>query len=80
MPVPLPSLRLKTMRRAQQDIEYLYLLAGQKQWDRAAVRRAIAAYANEPDAPVLTFATMDAAKQFQLRSAVAATIIGSMSP
>ncbi|GEM_PF-1864914 len=77
---PLPGLRLKTMRRAQQDIEYLYLLAGQKQWDRAAVRRAIAAYANEPDAPVLTFTKLDAAKQFQLRNAVAATILGSTSP
>lgn len=77
---PLPSLRLKTMRRAQQDIEYLYLLAGQKQWDRAAVRRAIAAYANEPDAPVLTFTKMDAVKQFQLRNAVTATILGSVAP
>ena len=46
-------------RRAQQDIEYLHLLAGQKGWDRNLVRQAIAAYADDPAAPVLLFDEAD---------------------
>ena len=76
-PGPLAGLRMKVARRAQQDIEYLYLLAGQKGWDRDRVRQAIAAYADDPEAPVLEFAKMTAEQQFELRQAVVATILGS---
>jgi hypothetical protein len=34
---PVASLRLKALRRAQQDVEYLNLLAGAKGWDRMQV-------------------------------------------
>lgn len=74
-PGPLPSLRLKTMRRAQQDIEYLFLLAGQKGWDRNLVRQAVAGFADDPSAPVLNFTKLSADRQRELRQAVAATIL-----
>ncbi len=74
-PGPLPGLRMKVARRAQQDIEYLHLLAGRKGWDRARVRQAIGAYAEDPDAPVLQFGKMTAEQQFELRAAVVATIL-----
>jgi hypothetical protein len=40
---PVASLRLKALRRAQQDIEYLNLLAAAKGWDRAQVGAALGA-------------------------------------
>ena len=78
-PAPLPGLRMKVARRAQQDIEYLYLLASQKGWDRDLVRKAIAVYADDPAAPVLEFTKMSAERQFEMREAVVATILGSSS-
>jgi hypothetical protein len=74
-PAPLPGLRMKVARRAQQDIEYLHLLAKQKGWDRNLVRKAIAAYADDPAAPVLEFTKMTAEQQFELRRVVVATIL-----
>jgi hypothetical protein len=38
---PVASLRLKALRRAQQDVEYLNMLAANKKWDRAQVAAAI---------------------------------------
>lgn len=38
---PVVSLRLKALRRAQQDAEYLRLLAAAKSWDRAQVAAAL---------------------------------------
>jgi hypothetical protein len=76
-PGPLAGLRMKVARRAQQDIEYLHLLAGQKGWDRDRVRQAIAAYADDPAAPVLEFSKMTAEGQFEMRAAVVATILDS---
>lgn len=76
-PGPLPGLRMKVARRAQQDIEYLHLLAAHKGWDRALVRKAIAAYADDAAAPVLEFAKMTPEQQFQLRESVTATILAA---
>lgn len=69
------SLRIKTMRRAQQDLEYLHLLAGLEGWDRALVRQAIAKYANDSAAPVLIFDDLSAETVFEMRQAVAETIL-----
>lgn len=38
---PVASLRLKALRRAQQDVEYLVLLAAARKWDRAQVAAAL---------------------------------------
>ena len=38
---PIASMRLKALRRAQQDVEYLVLLAKQKSWDREQVGSAL---------------------------------------
>ena len=67
-PGPLAGLRMKVARRAQQDIEYLHPLAAKKGWDRGRVRQAIAAYADDPEAPVL---------EFEMRQAVVATILSN---
>ncbi|MHC4715780.1 MAG: hypothetical protein ACYS5V_02315, partial [Planctomycetota bacterium] len=74
-PGPLAGARLKIIRRAQQDIEYLHLLAGAKGWDRHRVRRALSRYADDPSAPVLTFGKMNLDRWFELRKALAATIL-----
>jgi len=39
---PLASLRLKALRRSQQDVEYLALLAAKRGWDRAQLAAALA--------------------------------------
>ena len=41
---PLPSMRLKVQRRAQQDIEYLNMLAKVANWNRDLVTRALAVF------------------------------------
>lgn len=38
---PIATLRLKALRRAQQDVEYLTLLAQAKRWDRAQIGAAL---------------------------------------
>ncbi|RKY01973.1 hypothetical protein DRP77_08665 [Candidatus Poribacteria bacterium] len=39
---PLASFRLKALRRGQQDVEYLNLLASKRGWDRDQIARAVA--------------------------------------
>jgi hypothetical protein len=70
-PIPLPGVRMKVLRRCQQDVELLMLLAAAKGWDRPRVRAALAPYADDPAAPVLTFNKLTFDKMLQLRSAVA---------
>jgi len=71
----LPGLRLKLLRRAQQDIEYLNLLAGCKGWDRDQVIQALSAWADTPDASDgLTFWKLSERQAAELRDAIAATI------
>lgn len=71
----LPGLRMKLLRRGQQDIEYLNLLASRKGWDRDQVIRALSAWADTPDAPDgLTFWKLSEQRAAQLRDAIAATI------
>ena len=74
-PGPIASVRLKLTRRCQQDIEYLHLLAGCKGWDRHRVRRALMAYSDDPDAPLLTFGKLTLAKMDELRRRVIATVL-----
>jgi len=73
-PGPVAGARLKLIRRAQQDIEYLHLLAGCRDWDRARVRAAVSRYADDPSAPILTFNQLSLDKWIELRNALAATI------
>jgi hypothetical protein len=73
-PVPLPGLRMKVLRRCQQDVELLTQLAVAKGWDRPRVRSALAAYADDPAAPVLTFNRLTFDKMLQLRVALARTV------
>ena len=70
------GVRLKAIRRAQQDAEYLNLLAAKKGWSREKVRRALAAFADDPSAYVLRFNKLSAERVFELRRAVAAALIG----
>jgi hypothetical protein len=76
-PVPLPGVRMKVLRRCQQDVELLMQLAAAKGWDRPRVRAALAAYADDPAAPVLTFNRLTFDKMLQLRAAVTATVGGA---
>ena len=62
------------MRRAQQDVEYLNLLAAKKGWSRGRVRRALAAWADDPDAPTLHFTKLTAERLFELRRSLARAI------
>ncbi|HYF49216.1 MAG TPA: glycoside hydrolase domain-containing protein [Planctomycetota bacterium] len=71
----LPGIRMKILRRAQQDMEYLNLLAGMKGWSRDGVIEALRPWADNPESVTgLSFTKMDAAKLAKLREAVAATI------
>ena len=72
-PGPIAGVRLKVLRRIQQDMEYLHLLAAKPGWNRSAVRQALSAYADDPQAPVLSFTKLSLEKLEELRRAVAAT-------
>lgn len=74
-PGPLPGVRLKLLRRAQQDIEYLNLLAARPGWSRDAVRRALTPFADDPDAPLPTFDRLAAPRARELRRTVVATLL-----
>ena len=74
-PGALPGLRMKVMRRCQQDIEYLQLLSAAKGWGRDVVRQAVAAYADDPAAPVLMFKKLTPDQADQLRATVARTLM-----
>ena len=66
------SVRMKQMRRGQQDIEYLAYLAGRSGWSRGAAARALAQrYA---DAGGDSYSGMNELKFFQLREDIAATL------
>ncbi|MCD6364887.1 MAG: hypothetical protein J7M14_03340, partial [Planctomycetes bacterium] len=69
------GVRLKTLRRCQQDFEYLNLLAQCKGWDRHRVRSALAARSNDPKAPVLQYTRLTSSDWADLREAVVATIL-----
>ena len=72
---PIASVRLKLMRRVQQDIEYLHLLAGQPGWDRSRVRLALAEYADDATTPVWTFDRLTVSQWLAVRERVLATIL-----
>jgi hypothetical protein len=74
-PGPIAGVRLKIARRCQQDMEYLNLLAGRRDWDRDRVRQAVRGFADDPDAPLLRFDKLSAARLFELRRRVVATIL-----
>ena len=76
-PGPIAGARLKILRRCQQDVEYLHLLARSAGWDRPRVRRALMKYADDPSAPVLRFNKLTLDRWIELRKAVAATIVAS---
>ena len=71
----LPGLRMKLLRRGQQDVEYLNLLAHCRGWDRDQVIQALAVWADAPDtATGPDFSRLSPEGAAQLREAVAATI------
>jgi hypothetical protein len=72
---PVAGLRLKGIRRAQQDVEYLMLLTAKAGWSRSRVRRALAPWADNPGAVTLTFNNLSATRIRELRGAVAAELM-----
>jgi len=71
----LAGMRMKILRRAQQDIEYLNLLAAQKGWGRDGVVEALRPFADDPEAvDGLKFTKLSAEKLARLRQSVAAAI------
>ncbi len=74
-PGAIGSVRLKFLRRAQQDVEYLQLLAGTKGWDHGRVRKALEGYCDDPGQPVWSFGKLSADKADELRRRVIATIL-----
>lgn len=72
---PLPSVRMKAVRRAQQDIEYLHLLAASPEWTRGRARQALREYADAPEAPHLSFEYLTLDRIHQLRRAVVHEIL-----
>ncbi len=76
---PMASLRLKALRRAQQDVEYLVLYARSGGWDREQVAAAVApllhlegtyAQRDSEDAGVYRFGALNAAEFAELREAL----------
>jgi hypothetical protein len=76
LPLPIASVRMKIMRRCQQDIEYLHLLAGTAGWDRPRARRALLPLSDQPDSPVLSFSRLSSQQWLQLRQDLMATLAG----
>ena len=75
---PIAGLRMKAMRRAQQDIEYLNLLASCKGWDRDQVVNALSKHADNPEGHSgFTFSKLSEEDLNRLRESVAATIDAS---
>lgn len=73
-PGPLPGVRMKLLRRCQQDIELLQLLATAKGWDHARVRAALAPAADDPSALVFSFRKLSSDRMNQLRAALLETL------
>ena len=63
------------MRRAQQDVEYLMLLAASNGWSRSKVRQALAGWADDPEAETLTFKNLTVGRIMDLRAAIAAELM-----
>ena len=76
-PGALPGLRMKIMRRAQQDIEYLQLLSQAAGWTRDTVRQALATYADDPAAPSFMFKNLTPERADAIRAAVVQTLLGA---
>ena len=74
---PIAGVRLKAIRRGQQDIEYLNMLTAKKPWSKAKVRKALAAWADNSRAPVLTFRNLSVDRLFQLRGALQTALKGN---
>ncbi len=72
---PIAGVRLKGIRRAQQDVEYLMLLSAKKGWSRSRVRQALAGWADDPGAVTLTFNNLSAGGIRGIRRAVAAELM-----
>ena len=72
----LAGVRLKVIRRAQQDVEYLNLLAARPCWSREAARKALARWADDPQSPRLSFGKLTVAELFSLRRALATAVSG----
>jgi len=72
------SVRMKQMRRGQQDIEYLMYLANSPGWDRSAVTRALRARYADPSGD--SYNGMNDEDFFKLREDVAATIEAASKP
>lgn len=67
----LPGVRLKMIRRAQQDVEYLNLLAAKKGWNYYRLRRALAPWADDPEVWPYSFFKLDSDRLVELRRTVA---------
>jgi hypothetical protein len=80
---PVASLRLKALRRAQQDVEYLVLLAKAKGWNRDQIAAALSKLlaldlnfqkADSDDAGRYRFSNLHATKFAAMRNAIAAEL------
>ncbi len=85
---PIATLRLKALRRAEQDVEYLALYARSGHWDRNQVAAAVGpllilqgtfAQRGSEDAGTFRFGPLRAASFADLRQAIAHTITGPSS-
>ena len=74
---PLASVRLKAIRRMQQDMEYLHLLACSPGWSRSLACLALREFADAPDARCLTFQHLTLAQAEQLRRNVVGAILAA---
>jgi hypothetical protein len=72
---PLASVRMKAVRRVQQNMEYLFLLAAAKGWSHARLRRALQDFADADDAGHLHFGGLTLGRSEQLFRAVADTVV-----
>ena len=79
-PGPLPGVRLKLMRRYQQDVELLQRLEAAPGWGRARVRAALAPYADDPAAPVLLFDKLTTEQLATLRQSLVETLRRRATP
>ena len=72
---PLASVRLKAMRRGQQDIEYLNLLAQRPGWGREKVRAALQGWADDSAGAVPRFRELTPQRLSELRRAVVEALL-----
>ena len=72
---PLAGFRLKALRRVQEDIEYLDMLAAKPGWNRLKVKEALRAWADDPAAPQLTFSKLTLDDIYSIRRAVVSELM-----